>query len=325
MNEVILKKKANEFTVLNLTDPQLGNDEWTEGAEKRNILEYTVSQLIERVCPDLITVTGDLSWAGHDHAYDMLADFLDGFHIPWAPIWGNHDNQKGEEYVKGVAERYKRHRFCIYRDGPAELGNGNYTVKIDLNGQIACVLIMVDTHDREGFTNENGETVKAWGKLRPCQIQWLEGLCEELKKEGCRNAVLFEHIPIYGYNLASKAAYRSEADLKEMRIEDTLGGDCWNTGYEDSIGVQHEHISSYPADEGALDMLKRVGIVSHVISGHDHINNFMISYEGIRMVFALKTGAGCYWEPLLNGGTVIKISQNGVSEVYHEYVDPNEA
>ena len=40
------------------------------------------------------------------------------------------------------------------------------------------------------------------------------------------------------------------------------------------------------------------------------------------MVYALKTGAGCYWEPELNGGTVVKIGKDGVKDIYHEYVDP---
>lgn len=325
MNEVLLEKKSKEFTVLNLTDIQLVNDDWEDGTTNLKIFEYTVRELIKQTRPDLITVTGDLSLAGRDYAYNMLADFLDSFQIPWAPIWGNHDNQISEEYIKGVAERYKLHPFCIYKDGPSEFGNGNYTIKVKLNHNIACTLIMVDTHNKEKFTNEDGETVDVWGKLRPCQIQWIEALCEELKKDGCSNAVLFEHIPIYGYKLASKAAYKAELDLKGISAKDLLGNECWNEGYEDSIGVQHESVSSYPADEGALDMLKRVGIVSHVISGHDHINNFIIKYEGITMVYALKTGAGCYWEPTLSGGTVIKISPNGVTEVYHEYVDPNEA
>lgn len=39
-------------------------------------------------------------------------------------------------------------------------------------------------------------------------------------------------------------------------------------------------------------------------------------------VFLLKAGAGCYWDPRLNGGTVLRITENGVTEVWHEFVDP---
>lgn len=318
------KKSGKEFTVLNITDPQLSNGEWAEDAKNRKILEYTVKELIKRTNPDLITVSGDLAWAGHDHAYDMLASFLDSFQIPWAPVWGNHDNQGGEEYVKSVAKRYKEHPFCVYEDGPMELGNGNYVIRITENNRTVCAFLMMDTHDRAPFVNEVGETENAWGKLRPDQITWAEQRLNELKEEGCADAVIVQHIPIHGYRLASAAAYKEGIDHKALTVAESMGTECWNKGYEDSVGVQHEGVASYPANEGAFEMLTRTGIVRHMIAGHDHINNWIISYEGVKMVYALKTGAGCYWDPALNGGTVLKIGNDGVFDVYHEYVDPTE-
>ena len=318
------KKQDKEFTVLNLTDTQLSNGEWAEDHKNRKILEYTVSELIKRTSPDLITVSGDLAWAGHDHAYDMLASFLDSFGIPWAPVWGNHDNQNGEDYVKSVADRYKEHPLCVYEDGPVEMGNGNYVIRIAEEGRTVCAFIMLDTHDRAPFVNEAGETENAWGKLRPCQIEWVETICAQLKKENCTDAVIVQHIPIHGYRLASVAAYKEGIDHKALTVVDSMGKECWNSGYEDSVGVQHEGVASYPADEGALETLKRTGIVKHVVAGHDHINNWIICYDGIKMIYALKTGAGCYWDPVLNGGTVLKIGSEGVTSVYHEYVVPCE-
>ena len=318
----IAKKIDRDFTVLNLSDPQLGNGEWAEDHKNRKILTHAVRELVERIRPDLITVSGDLSWAGDDFAYDMLADLLDSLQIPWAPVWGNHDNQKGEAYIRGVAHRYKTHPFCVYEDGPTELGNGNYVIRITEDGRTVCALFMLDTHDREPYVNESGETEEAWSKLRPCQLEWIEEVCRQLKQEGCGDAMIIQHIPIYGYRTASLAAYKDGLDHRGLTVAASLETDCWNTGYEDSIGVQHEGVASYPADEGALEAVKRTGIVKHILAGHDHINNWIIRYDGIRMIYALKTGAGCYWEPSLNGGTVIKIGTDGVTAVYHEYVDP---
>ena len=324
MNKTTFEKQSDkEFTVLNLTDPQLGNNDWEEGSQSRKLLEYTVSELVKRTKPDLITVTGDLACAGEDYAYDMLANFLDSFRIPWSPVWGNHDNQWGDEQIRSVIARYKEHPFFVYEDGPSELGNGNYVIKITEKEKPVCALIMLDTHDRAPYTNENGEEALAWGKLQPNQIEWAEERINELKREGCLDAVVFQHIPIYGYRLASKAAFKEGIDQAAMTVAASMGTECWNSGYEESIGVQHEEICSYPADEGALSMLKRTGLVSHIVAGHDHTNNWMIKYEGIKMIYSLKAGAGCYWEPESNGGTVLKIGDNGVSRVYHEYVDPN--
>ena len=54
------KNENKDFLVLNLSDPQLGDGEWDEGHRNYKILTGTVKSLIERVHPDLITISGDL-------------------------------------------------------------------------------------------------------------------------------------------------------------------------------------------------------------------------------------------------------------------------
>ena len=57
MSQLSMEKKTDkEFTVLNLTDIQLNNEEWAEDHKNRRILTYTVQELVERIHPDLITV-----------------------------------------------------------------------------------------------------------------------------------------------------------------------------------------------------------------------------------------------------------------------------
>ena len=318
--KTFIKQPNKDFKILNLTDTQLSDEEWGEGHGHRAILEYTVQELVKRVQPDLITISGDLSWAGHDHAYGMLAQFIDSFGIPWAPVWGNHDNQEGAEYIDSLATRYMTYPSCIYEKGDPALGNGNYVISIEENGVPVEAVVMMDTHDRAPYTGEDGETSLEWARLLPEQAEWLKAELGALKARGCKDATLVMHIPIYAYRLASAAAYKSGIDPKSITPEMADGTECWNEGYTDSLGVQYESIGSYPEDDGMLAAFKEIGIIKHLVAGHEHINNFMISYEGIRMIYALKIGAGCYWNPILNGGTVITVTENGVSDVHHEYV-----
>ena len=69
-------------------------------------------------------------------------------------------------------------------------------------------------------------------------------------------------------------------------------------------------------------MIKELGSTKYIICGHDHTNNFVIPYEGVNFIYSMKAGAGCYWDPALSGGTVLRIGSNGVTEVRHELVDP---
>ena len=85
--------------------------------------------------------------------------------------------------------------------------------------------------------------------------------------------------------------------------------------------MQYEGIGSYGVDDGVFEIIRDSGSTKHVIVGHDHVNNWMINYQGVKLVFSLKAGAGCYWTPVLNGGTVLQIGSDGAECVYHEFVD----
>ena len=319
--KVLQKEPGKDFLILNLTDPQLVDDQWQDGHNDRKIFEYTVNELVRRTSPDLITVSGDLSFAGHDHAYDMIASFLDRYDIPWAFVWGNHDNQGGTEYIKNLASRLMAHKNCIFEAGDGSLGNGNYLISIEENGVPVDAVIMLDSHDRLPYPENDGTTGERWAKLMPNQIIWLKNEVADLKSKGYNDAMIIMHIPIYAYNFASSAAFKKDIELNVITPEQSMGDDCWNEDFKDSVGVQHEPICSYPEDDGVFDAIKESEIIRTVVAGHDHINCSVIKYEGVRLVYGLKTGPGCYWEPALNGGTLIKINNSGVYDVKQEFVD----
>ncbi len=314
------KTPGKDFLILNLTDPQLGNGEWEEGNNCRFLIK-TLTDLVERIHPNLITVSGDLSWAGSDLAYDKLADFLDSFGIPWAPVWGNHDNQNGAAYIDTVATRYMTHPLCVYEKGDPALGNGNYVIRIEENGRVVSGILMMDSHDRVAYTDENGKEDTYWGKLYPAQIDWYREQIQALSAEGCNNTAMIMHIPFYAYRDASQAAYKDGLDLTKITLAEADGEDVWNDGYKNSIGVQYEGIGSYAFDDGVFPVVRDMGSTKYVVVGHDHVNNWIIDYEGVTLVYGLKIGCGCYWNPLLNGGTVLTVGDNGLCGVHHEFVD----
>jgi len=74
-------------------------------------------------------------------------------------------------------------------------------------------------------------------------------------------------------------------------------------------------------DNGFFALMQAMGSTEHFIVGHDHTNSFSVMYEGIRLTYALKTGAGCYWNKRLNGGTTITVGSDGHATVAHEYIE----
>ena len=320
----LIHKSEKDFRLLNLTDPQLKTEEWNENNQTGKIFRKTVEALVERVSPDLITISGDLSYADYFESYKNFADYFDSFKIPWTCCFGNHDNQDGDEPMQKVINEYLKHEYFVFVKCDSFLGNSNFVILIEKNGKNAEGIILMDTHDRVYYKENDCGINQAWGYLTPEQLSWYEERVSELKKTGCNDTTLITHIPINAYLLAAKAAFKKPLPDKSITLADSYGSDVWNEGYEDSYGVLHEPISAYPEDEGAFELICKLGSTKNIICGHNHVNNWVVNYNGVCFVFGSKTGMGSYWEPEINGGTVLSINENGVVSVNHEYVDVSE-
>lgn len=318
----IKKQKDKDFVVLNLTDTQLLTNEWEEKTQSYEILTRTVDTLVERTSPDLITISGDISAAEYTMAYTYFADFIDKYNIPWTVTFGNHDNQGGSEVIQGYIKLYKTYKNFVFEECDSKLGNSNFTIGIDEDGKIVHGIIMMDTHDRVFGKDEFGKDAWYWGQLYQNQLPWYENEIKALQKLGCNNTSIIAHIPIYAYREAFGAAFNHEKyNQKEITFEQSLGGDCWNDGYKDSYGVNHEGICSYIADEGMMDLIEKLGSTKLYLCGHDHVNCSCINYRGTMLMYSLKTGMGCYWEKGMSGGTTLSIDSDGKVTPKHEFVD----
>ena len=65
-------------------------------------------------------------------SFELFCDFMDSFGIPWAPVYGNHDNEsrKGIDWQNA---RFEAAPYCLFKKG-STTGNGNYSVLITRNG-----------------------------------------------------------------------------------------------------------------------------------------------------------------------------------------------
>lgn len=315
------KQPNKDFKILNLTDFQLMAGELEADHPRGKIFRYTLEELIKRTSPDLITISGDVAWGGDYDALMVLGPIIDKYEIPWATLWGNHDQDRGLERLDRSIGFLRENKYFTYEDGPKELGRGNYIIQIMEGERIVHALIMMDTHDRVPKLGTGIENDKSWAKLTKEQIEWYKEQIKELEALGCPESTLIVHIPIYAYRDAFQRAFKSELEPKDITPIQSENGECWNEGYKDSFGVKYEDICSYYENDGVFEVIKELGHTKNVICGHDHVNNFSINYEGVRLTFALKTGPGCYWNENLNGGTTFEIDNDGHLFVKHEYVN----
>ena len=294
---VTLTKKADEdFVILNLTDTHFSDYDYrffTSFEVTANIV-----RLVNSVKPDLITVSGDIVCADSTVAsIQRITNLLDSFGIPWAPVFGNHDGE-GNADLNYLADVMMSGEYCVMKKGDPEMGVGNYIINIveEGSGKIVETVFMMDTHSSH---------------LNDKQIKWFN-FCAQAINELCDNSSeisVIYHIPNAEYQFAYDAAWNEEAGK-------------WNEEYN-AYGEWNEKICC-PRDaqgnavtNGFFDVAKSVG-VKHILCGHEHMNNFSVEYEGIRMTYMLKIGYGSGWQWGFNGGTVICVGNDGIKSITHK-------
>ncbi len=359
----IEKEPNKDFIVLNLTDIQLGDGEIDFSAEFVRRADKTIDELVKKVKPDLITVTGDQGY-GTKKSILYVGSLLDRYGIPWAPVFGNHDNDEGELKTGQQAYLYENSfKNCLFKSGPDNLSTvesssvawGNYIINVVERDQserkfhVVKSLVFVNSGNNYDYSEDpEYEDMlpvndRNYAMISPTQIEWYKWAIKNVQPYGSNGEVksaMFMHIPIYAYNVAFYAAYKSDVDMFDIEnynndvinndlLRDYADKSIWNNGYENSTGGRRETIASAPYDDHVFDAIldfdddDSTDYISTdlIVAGHDHINSFIIEYQGVTMAYGLKTGSGCYWNEDLSGGSVIMIRDNGNSIMYHQFTD----
>ena len=296
----IEKSPDKDFNILAISDVQL-NDAIDLFGLKGTAYD-TITQLVDKQKPDLIVVMGDTVWAKFNKvSVKQFVKFMDDLQIPWAPINGNHDGEGNVDF-NWVADEFLKSEYCLLKKGPNNIGGvGNYVINIKENSRIVESLILMDSHS-DRYYEDAGE--KKYDFIYDSQMDWYKWVVNGLKAQNGGKDVesmLFIHIPLNEY----VDAY----NLYEQ------------SGFDKSIGFGEKNEETCPGyiNSGMFDVIKEVGSTKYVFAAHDHVNNYSVEYEGIRLIYTMKTGDRCYAQDDMNGGTLITIGDK--TTVEHIYVE----
>jgi len=255
------------FRILQVADIHLGENSWTDwGPEQDRKTWIALDAVIDAERPDLVLLTGDQLTANNIDrnatAYqELLAERLDRHGIPWATVFGNHDdapyeNQDEQGQVIGVhpaktSRRQlvrvdQRHRLSLTKAGPSDVfGVSNYWLDV-LNPKTSKVAARLAVLDSGGGTLPQQITQR--------QIDWF---FERASEHGAGVPVFaFQHIP------AQQFAYDGDAcrGLAEDGVAAPQDGDA---------GI----VSAFAAANsvGAAN-------VQLLAAGHNHGNDYCCAY-----------------------------------------------
>ena len=221
---------------------------------------------------------------------------MDQFAIPWAPVFGNHDNES-KMGVKYQCDMLENSKYCLFKRGNVT-GNGNYTVGIAIDNELIRVLHMLDSN---GCYSDDKEVVCDRG-IYPDQIQMVKENTELITSTQGKIVPAFMafHIPTEEF----REAEVSRGYSTDGKATFVIGVDVEQKGND--FGCKMEPLNLAKNKTDFLNDAKECN-VDGVFCGHYHKNSTCVEYEGIKWTFGLKTGQYDYHTPGQFGGTLITL------------------
>ena len=280
---------------------------------------------LERENPDLVVFTGDQTELNIKEVEgdfrrtveQILQPVVDAG-VPYAFVFGNHDNQSyysGQKTDKdAMLAVYQSIGDCRTTDPvPGLTGTGTCNIPIYSSdgSNIAFNLWMMDSNTYIDVNN----TSLGHDNPHEDQLAWLQETNAALNAQEGKtiNSILFQHVPM--------------PEIYNLLAEDENGGATYN-GKKYGLALNPNYatgvINEYPApcpeqySQGEFDVIKGMGNVLGVFTGHDHTNDFQGTYDGVTMTNVPGMTYFSYGKEEVRGYGVIELDENDLSKYdYH--------
>jgi hypothetical protein len=266
-----------EFRILVFCDVHGRGDTLTE------LTKNNIALLVERESPDLVMFGGDNTWGISDekmlkNCISDMVEILEEKQIPWGHVYGNHDAE-GDNVPKEKQQKiYESFAYCVSQAGDEDLpGIGNYVLPV-LAPDSDEVLFNVWALDSGMYLSEEesaaylpiestfaGYSGTSYNYSRPEQIRWYTETSEQMEayNGAAVPGLMVFHIPLQEYY----NAWVNRAALPHT-------------------GEKREAVCASEINSGMFAALRGRGDVRAVVCGHDHINDYMFNYYGVKLCSA---------------------------------------
>lgn len=242
-----------------------------------------VREMVETEKPDLVVVTGDIIYsAPADSTLSVVLKTFAKLGVPFCMTFGNHDYDFKTPAV-ALYNQMQKTPNCVM---PVLQGkNTDYSLPIlSSNGKrTAAVLYCIDTHNKPAIGGIGGYQ---W--ISHNQITWYRQRSMVYKqKNGGRPvpSLAFLHIPLPEFNYATA---NTQCPMYGSRLE---------KAYSPSI------------NSGMFASIKEMGDIMGVFCGHDHDNDYAVSYFNVLLAHGRFSGGNTEYNHLTRGARVIVLKE----------------
>jgi hypothetical protein len=261
-----LKFDANgNFKIVQFTDLHEGPNSDKTIPLMNKILDYEK--------PNMVVLTGDNIDGKCKNVDDVkkaiahIAEPMETRSIPWAVVFGNHDDEHFKMSKKEMMKLYMTFKCNISQIGYKPFDRiGNYNILIESSKDTTPLfnIYMLDSGKYAPFF------ICGYSWINSPEILWYKQTALKLKHKYKKiiPALMFFHIPL--------------PEFKKV----------WMSGLKSGIRLEKE--SCPKINTGFFNILVKTGDVKGVFVGHDHLNNYCGTLKGIKLGYAGYTGYGSY-------------------------------
>ena len=266
-----------------------------------SLCKKSIKRAIETAEPDLIVLTGD-NIAGYScgtkalgkAAVKNVMDVFEKYGIPVAMVFGNHDDDDTPYTKLEQIEQYETYKCFIGCAGVVAektvgdnhtINAGTYNIPVYESKDSDKVLFNIWCIDSGNYNPD--PNYGGYGYVLPEQVEWYRAKSDELKAANGGAAVpsiAFQHI----------VPPQIKDALKEVPAgtEGAVGfAGSWYT-LPDGTDLETNWLTEAPCPPNTgfapgyaeVDAMLEQGDVSAIFFGHDHINSYIVDYEGIDLV-----------------------------------------
>ena len=242
-----------------------------------------VREMVETEKPDLVVVTGDIIYsAPADSTLSVVLKTFAQLGVPFCMTFGNHDYDFKTPAV-ALYNQMQKTPNCVM---PVLQGkNTDYSLPIlSSNGKrTAAVIYCIDTHNKPAIGGIGGYQ---W--ISHNQITWYRQRSMVYKQKNGGKPVpslAFLHIPLPEFNYATA---NTQCPMYGSRLE---------KAYSPSI------------NSGMFASIKEMGDIMGVFCGHDHDNDYAVSYFNVLLAHGRFSGGNTEYNHLKRGARVIVLKE----------------
>lgn len=300
-NELAYFKKdlnSSPFKILNFTDLHLH-----DGGAPPELVLTIMERYINMHLPDLVTITGDICLKKGEVKYiHLLNNMFTKLNQYYAITLGNHDGERGNLNRADITKLYSSFPYCITELGPNNIyGYGNQFVLIkDLEDNIQNCLVFMDSGDyiKNSYKQYGLKNTGHYDAIKPDQIQWYIDNMNNIKADNngvLPPSALFIHIALPEYKIAYDIATKQQVVNKKRFCfgRKKLITKTANLNASLLAGQRQEAECAPHINTGLFEQLVKHN-TSLVICGHDHINDYVVEFNGVKLAFSLSLAYSAY-------------------------------